>query len=129
MEDNRDVEMGIGGQGVGVGGERERERERETGKERKIRRTHPGRCKYDQRGHANIDNLYAKLSNLRRHINWTENQANEYDMTADKDSKCHQKYVRKCSQVLYKIISDRERDCGGRGVGILLMRNEAVWKA
>ena len=62
--------MGIGGEGVGV---RWRERTEETGKERKIRRTqHPGRCKYDQRGHANIDNLYAKSSNLRRHIDWIE---------------------------------------------------------
>ena len=74
MESNRDVKMGIGGEGVRVHGERERERTEETGKERKIRQTqHPGRCKYNQRGHANIDNLYAKPSNLRRHIDWTEN--------------------------------------------------------
>ena len=70
MEGNRDVKMGIGGESVGVG----RERIEKTGKERKIRRTqHPERCKYDQRGHVNIDNLYAKSSNLRRHIDWTEN--------------------------------------------------------
>ena len=43
----------------------------ENGKERKIRRTqHLERCKYDHRGYANIDNLYAKPSNLRRHIDW-----------------------------------------------------------
>ena len=66
------MEMGICGEGVEVGGDRERTED--TGKERKIRRTqHLGRCIYDQRGHANIDNLYAKPSNLRRHIDWTEN--------------------------------------------------------
>ena len=70
MKDNRDVEMGIDGEGVGVG----RERTEETGKERRIHRTqHPKRCKYNQRGHANIDNLYVKPSNLRRHIDWTKN--------------------------------------------------------
>ena len=63
------MEMGISGKGVGVGG---RERTEETGKERRTRRTHLGRCKYDQRGHANIVNLYAKPSNLKRHIDWTK---------------------------------------------------------
>ena len=93
-----------------------RERTEETGKERRIRRIqHPRRCKYDQRGHANIDNLYAKSSNLRRCIDWTENQVYEYNMDADEDRKHNQKYVRKVSQVLYEIISDRERDYGGRG--------------
>ena len=73
MEGNRGVEIRISGEGVGVGGERERTEE--TGKERKSHRTHnPGRCKYDQRGYANIDKLYAKPSNLRRHIDWTKNK-------------------------------------------------------
>jgi len=94
----------------------EREWTRETGKERRTRRTqHLGRCKYDQRGHANIDNLYAKSSNLRRHIDWTENQTYEFGMDADEDSKHDQKYIRKGSQVLYEIIFDREIDCGERG--------------
>ena len=94
----------------------ERERTEETGKERKIRRTqHPRRCKNDQKGHANIDNLYAKPSNLRRHIDWTENQTYEFGMDADEDSKHNQKYIRKGNRVLYEIFSDRERDCGGRG--------------
>jgi len=105
----------------------ERERTEGTGKERRTHRTqHPGRCKYDQRTHADIDNLYAKPSNLRRHIDWTENQTYEYDIDADEDSKHNQKYVRKGSQVLYEIVSDRERDCGGRGVSILLMKNKAI---
>ena len=65
-----------------------RERTKETGKERRIRRLqHPRRCKYDQRGYANIDKLYAKLSNLRRHIEWTENQTYEFGMDADEGSK------------------------------------------
>ena len=55
MEGNRGMEMGINGEGVGVGGERERTKE--TGKERTRRAQHLGRCKYDQRGHANIDNF------------------------------------------------------------------------
>ena len=82
----------------------------------KIRRTqHPNRCKYDQRGHANIDKLYAKLSDLRRHIDQTENQTYEFGIDADKDSQYNQKYVRKGNQVFYEIISDRERDCERRG--------------
>jgi len=36
-------------------------------------------------------------------------------MDADEDSKYNQKYVRKCSQVLYEIISGREIDYGGQG--------------
>ena len=97
--------------------ERERERgQRGTGKKRRTHQIqHPGRCKYDQRGHVNIDNLYAKPSNLRRHIDWTENQTYEYGMDADEDNKHNKKFVKKESQVLYEIIFDRERDCGGQG--------------
>jgi len=36
-------------------------------------------------------------------------------MDADEGSKHNQKFVRKDSQVLYEIISDREIDYGGRG--------------
>ena len=36
-------------------------------------------------------------------------------MDADEGSKYNQKFVRKGSQVLYKKISDREIDYGGRG--------------
>ena len=87
--------MEIGGEGVGVGGERG---QRRLKKKRRIRRTqYPERCKYDQRGHANINNLYAKPSNLRRHIDWTENQTYEFGMDADEDSRHNQKYVRKGS--------------------------------
>jgi len=93
-----------------------RERTEETEKEKRIHQTqHPGRCKYEQRGHANIDNLYAKPSNLKKHINWTENQTFEFGMDADEDSKHNQKYVRKGSQVFYEINSDRKIDYGGRG--------------
>jgi len=93
-----------------------RERTEGAGKERRTDRIqHPERRKYDQRRHVDIDNLYVKLSNLRRHIDWNENQTYEYGMDVNEDSKHNQKYVRKDNQVLYEIISDRERDCGGRG--------------
>ena len=46
-------------------------------------------------------------------------------MDADEGSKHNQKFVRKGSQVLYEIISDRER-LWKTEVGILLMRNEEV---
>jgi len=81
----------------------ERERDEGIGKERRTHRIqHLERCKYDQRGHVDIDNLYAKSSNLRRCIDWTENQAYEYGMDADEDIKHNQKYVRKVSQCFMK---------------------------
>jgi len=113
MEGKRDVEMEIDGEGVEVGGERG---QRRLEKKRRTRRTqHPGRCKYDQRGHANIDNLYVKPSNLRRHIGWIENQTYEFGMDVNEDGKHNQKYVRKGNQVLHEIIFGKEIDCGGRG--------------
>ena len=87
-----------------------------TRKERGTYRTqHPRRRKYDQRGHVNIDNLCTKPSNLRRHVDWTENQTYEFGMDAGEDSKYNQKYVKKGRQVFFEIISGRERDCGGQG--------------
>ena len=56
MKSKRDVEKGIGGEGVRVGGERERTEK--TGKERRTHRIqHSGRCKYDQRAHADMITL------------------------------------------------------------------------
>ena len=80
MEGNRDVEMA--GSVVRAWKQVEREKTEETEKERRIRRIHPRRCKYDQRGHANIDNLYAEPSNLRRDIDQIENQTYEFDIDA-----------------------------------------------
>jgi len=56
-----------------------------------------------------------KPNNLRRRIDWTENQTYEHGMDADKGSKHNQKYVREGSQVFYEIIFSREIDYRGRG--------------
>ena len=53
-------------------------------------------------GHAKINNLYAKPSNLRRHIDWTENQTYEFGMDAKKDNKHNQKHEGKIVRCFLK---------------------------
>jgi len=54
-----------------------------------------------------------KPSNLRKYIDWTGKNY-EFGTDADEDSKHNQKNIKKGSQELYEIISDKEIEYGGR---------------